>query len=87
MVKRKRKGAVMTKYEIKKNIDIPKVGGLAHELPFGDMDIGDCFDVEFEKINSARMAAFRYAAQHRKKFMTRTIVVDGNSILRIWRIE
>ena len=56
-------------YEIKKGV--PMSNSVRHFYPFGEMEVGDCFDLpagEFARVSSA---AVHFAKRHNRKFSIR----------------
>jgi hypothetical protein len=46
--------------EIKKSVPVPP-GSVSNKYPFGEMDIGDAFDVSAEELQNVRTAASWFA--------------------------
>ena len=76
-----KKGNAM--YTIEKNVPIPENRGRLSKYPFGEMELGDSFVVEKEKMNTIRTNCSTYGKSHKKKFVVRK---DGDKI-RCWRIK
>lgn len=81
-------------FEIQKNVQIPESRGrpVGMVYPFDQMEVGDSFAVPVDatkKIASVQRD-IRSAARspnHRKshKYVTRSLVEDGQVVVRIWR--
>lgn len=71
-------------YKITKGIPLPTRSN-NHLYPFGDMEVGDSFEVEAGKKDTVSGASLHYAAKNKgKKFSTRKMP-DGS--YRCWRVS
>ena len=77
---------------IEKNI--PIYGGQGcrdSKYPFSKMDVGDSFQVEFERAETAHppaaSSAYLYGKRTKTKWASRVTKVDGKHFVRVWRIK
>lgn len=83
-------------FKIDKNVEIPENKPFMQRLkyPFAEMDIGDSFFISAKSREDARKIQSRVSAYGTKfslvygtKFSTRTVEEDGETGVRVWRVE
>ena len=72
-----------SKYEIEKNISMPKARSSKYNFPFDEMEIGNSFFVDKSEFSRARASASIYGKANNKKFETRVGAKGG----RVWRTK
>ena len=90
---RPRGGNPVIKFDIKKGIKIPshKRGSLRNQLPFADMEVGDCFDVPHDKerwktVQSGLASIRNYINAEELNYVARVDTNDdGQEVIRVWR--
>lgn len=78
--------------EIKKGIPIPPIGNRKYTKIFKKMDVGDCFDLQFDQfkhmdpsiIQSNILGCFR---NNRIEGKVTTRVIRDEKVVRVWRVE
>jgi hypothetical protein len=75
-------------YEVKNNIPPPKVSGRGRKnvYPFHTMQVGEYFEVPFEKgkQSSLMACAKNFCNRRQPTWMFTSSVVDG--VVRVWRV-
>ncbi len=77
-------------YKIKKNVPIPEFSRHRKPIyPFGEMEIGDCFEADLSVHKKLVSAASYYGARNQKKFSV-IIINKKNSNpekIGVWRVK
>lgn len=75
----------MTNYVIEKDVPIPAPEGRGRprKYPFGDMAIGDSFEVEVSREVISPAASY-YGSRNGKSFSVRTC---ADKTIRVWRVK
>lgn len=71
----------MSDYKIEKNIPLPPTARPSNRFRFGEMEVGDSFQVDADDVAQARTAASWYGKRNDMKFTIRRYK-DG---FRCWR--
>jgi len=91
---RPRGGNPVTKYKVESGIDMPSRarGSLANQLPLDDMEVGDSFVVQHDKLRwktiDTMLASLRnYGYQHKFTFVVRIVTEKDEQVARMWRTD
>jgi hypothetical protein len=76
----------MTDFKIDKGVPLPPTKHGTKKYPFGEMEVGD--SVFFAGNTSDKISsAYAYYQRNGKRFANRTVIENGLSGVRVWRVE